>query len=187
VFHQVLEHRQIASDVVRIRDWESIAMKEVVAMTKTYRVTPFVRMGNLFTTVVVRSKLRLGKMSLLTVTGRKSGLPRTVPVAIMERQGQRYLIGAFGEVNWVRNLRASGEATLTRGGITERVSAVEVPPEEAAPILKENVGSAPAFVRAYFDTTPDSPLADFAREARLHPVFRLSPIVGKQFDGRDAA
>ena len=75
-------------------------------MTKTYRVTPFVRMTNLFTTAVVRSNLRLGKMALLTVTGRKSGVPRTVPVAIMEREGQRYLIGAFGEVNWVRNLRA---------------------------------------------------------------------------------
>jgi deazaflavin-dependent oxidoreductase (nitroreductase family) len=163
-------------------------------MTKTYRVTPFVRMSNLFTTVAVRSGLRMGKMSLLTVAGRKSGLPRTVPVAIMERQGQRYLIGAFGEVNWVRNLRAAGEATLTRGGVTERLAATEVTPEEAAPILKENVSSAPAFVRAYFDTTSESSLADFAREARQHPVFRLTPIANSErmpdsgeAVGRDAA
>ena len=169
-------------------------MREITAMTKTYRVTPFVRMTNLFTTVAVRSGLRMGKMSLLTVAGRKSGLPRTVPVAIMERDGQRYLIGAFGEVNWVRNLRAAGEATLTRGGVTERLAATEVTPEEAAPILKENVASAPAFVRAYFNTTPESSLADFAREAEQHPVFRLTPITtGERLHessepaGRDAA
>ena len=169
-------------------------MREVTAMTKTYRVTPFVRMTNLFTSVAVRTRLPMGKMALLTVAGRKSGVPRTVPIAIMEREGQRYLIGAFGEVNWVRNLRAAGEATLTHGGATERVSAVEIEPEEAAPILKENVSSAPAFVRAYFETTPESSLADFAREAQQHPVFRLTPIAnnGRMTDsnetsGRDAA
>jgi len=156
-------------------------------MTKTYRVTPFVRMTNLFTTAVVRTRLHMGKMALLTVAGRKSGVPRTVPVAIMERDGQRYLIGAFGEVNWVRNLRAAGEATLTRGGVTEHVAAVEVTPDEAAPILKENVSSAPAFVRAYFETTPESSLADFAREAQQHPVFRLTAVDDREFNGRDAA
>lgn len=152
-------------------------MKEVVAMTKTYRVTPFVRMGNLFTKVAIRSGLRIRNSALLTVTGRKSGEPRSVPIAVAERDGERYLIGAFGEVNWVRNLRAAGEATLTYSGIAEHISAAELPPEQAAPILKEAVATAPAFVRSYFDVTPDSSLADFTREAPRHPVFRLATIV----------
>src|SRR2546430_15997883 len=33
---------------------------------------------------------------------------------------------SFGTVNWVRNLRAAGEATLTRGRRTETVSAREL-------------------------------------------------------------
>lgn len=149
-------------------------MKEVVALTKTYRVTPFVRMGNLFTRAMIRGGLRIRNSALLTVTGRKSGKPRSVPVAIAERDGERYLIGAFGVVNWVRNLRAAGEATLTYSGITEHVTAVELSPEQAAPILKEAVATAPAFVRSYFDVTADAPLDDFIREAPRHPVFRLA-------------
>jgi deazaflavin-dependent oxidoreductase (nitroreductase family) len=152
-------------------------MKEVVALTKTYRVTPFVRMGNLFTKAAIRSGLRLHKTALLTVAGRMSGEPHSVPLVVVERQGERYLIGAFGEVNWVRNLRAAGEAMLTYSGMTEHVSAAELPAEQAAPILKESVAAAPDFVRAYFDVTPDAPLADFVREAHRHPVFRLSTIM----------
>lgn len=162
-------------------------MREVTAMTRTYRVTPFVRITNRITSAAVRAKLPVGKMALLTVIGRKSGQPRTVPIAVMEREGKRYLIGAFGEVGWVRNLRAAGEATLTRGGVTERVIAVEVAPEEAAPILKENIRSAPAFVRAYFDVTPESSLEDFICEVPRHPVFRLTPLADRDFHGRDAA
>lgn len=151
-------------------------MKEVVAMTKTYRVTPFVRMGNLFTRAMIRSGFRIRNSALLTVSGRKSGIPRSVPIAVAEYQGQRFLIGAFGAVNWVRNLRAAGEATLTYSGITEHITAIELSPEQAAPILKEAVATAPAFVRSYFDVTPDSSLADFIREAPRHPVFRLASI-----------
>jgi len=151
-------------------------MKEVVALTKTYRVTPFVRMGNLFTRAMIRSGFRIRNTALLTVTGRTSGKPRSVPLAVAECDGERYLIGAFGEVNWVRNLRAAGEATLTYSGITEHIFASELPPEHAAPILKEAVAVAPAFVRAYFAVPPDAPLADFIREAPRHPVFRLATI-----------
>lgn len=152
-------------------------MKEVVALTKTYRVTPFVRMGNLFARATITSGLRVRKFALLTVAGRKSGEPHSVPIAVVERDGERYLIGAFGDVNWVRNLRAAGEAALTYSGMTEHVSAVELPPEQAAPILKEALAAAPGFVRSYFAVTPDAPLDDFIREAPRHPVFRLATIM----------
>ena len=51
-------------------------------------------------------------MHLLTVRGRKSGLPRTTPVNLIEYQGRRWLVAPYGEVAWVRNVRAAGEVEL---------------------------------------------------------------------------
>src|SRR5215472_7348945 len=80
--------------------------------------------------------LRLGPLmgpnALLSVRGRKSGQVRTTPVALVEVGGRRWTVGTFGNVNWVRNLRAAGEATLTVGRRTEHVRAVELSHDEAA-------------------------------------------------------
>ncbi len=145
-------------------------------MAKTYRVNAFVRISNAMTTFLLRMGVKMGTMTLLIVRGRKSGQPRTTPVTLVELDGDRLLIAPFGTVNWVRNLRAAGEATLTRGRLSERVSAVELSIQEAAPILKKSLADAPSFVTNYFDVTLDSPLADFEREAPRHPVFRLSTL-----------
>ena len=145
-------------------------------MAKTYRVNAFVRISNAMTTFLLRMGVKMGTMTLLIVRGRTSGQPRTTPVTLVELDGDRLLIAPFGTVNWVRNLRAAGEATLTRGRLSERVSAVELSIQEAAPILKKSLADAPSFVTNYFDVTLDSPLADFEREAPRHPVFRLSTL-----------
>ena len=55
----------------------------------------------------------LGFNGLITIRGRKSGLPRTTPVAIIEVSGRRWVWAPWGEVHWVRNLRAAGRATIT--------------------------------------------------------------------------
>jgi len=55
----------------------------------------------------------LGPNRLVTIRGRKSGLPRTTPVAIIEVSGRRWVWAPWGEVQWVRNLRAAGRATIT--------------------------------------------------------------------------
>ena len=145
-------------------------------MAKTYRVNAFVRISNAMTTFLLRMGVKMGSMTLLTVRGRKSGKIRTNPVTLIELDGYRLLIAPFGTVNWVRNLRAAGEATLTRGRHRERVSAVELRIQEAGPILKQSLTGAPSFVTSYFDVTQDSPLADFEREAPRHPVFRLNTL-----------
>lgn len=74
----------------------------------------------------------MGPDVLITVRGRRSGLPRTTPVTICEHAGRRGVISPFGEVNWVRNLRAAGRATITFGRRREAVTAVELGPAEAA-------------------------------------------------------
>lgn len=144
-------------------------------MAKTFRATLGLRLGNAAVTALLRAGVRLGGMRLLTVRGRKSGLPRTTPVTIGERDGRQYVIAPYGEVQWVRNVRAAGKAVLRRGRHAEAVRMVELPAADAAPVLKEILGRAPRFLRQYFDATPEAPLADFLREARRHPVFLVEP------------
>ena len=149
-------------------------------MAKPYRVTFFARMGNVLATILVRAGLTVGQISLLTVRGRKSGQLRTTPVAVVELDRKRYLVATFGLVNWVRNLRAAREGTLTRNRRSETIAVTELPPEEAAPILKVCLGSGPGFARSYFDVTATSPIEDFVHEASRHPVFLVQTVEGTQ-------
>ena len=161
-------------------------------MAKTYHVTFAVRASNWMVAILLRAGVKMGPKSfpmvLLTVRGRKSGQPRTVPVVLSERDDKRYLVGTFGEVNWVRNLRAAGQAALTRGRHTETISVTELPPAETARFLKQVVSTAPGFIRGYFDVTAESSLEEFEREAPRHPVFLVQPLAQPARDtARDTA
>jgi deazaflavin-dependent oxidoreductase (nitroreductase family) len=164
----------------RTRTDECLAMSLVVGrakrsetMSAKLRVPLFVRLGNAITTLLLRRGVRMGTNTLLTVPGRKSGMPRTTPVTVIELDGRRYLSSPFGEVDWVRNLRAAGAATLTRGRHSEAISAIELTAEEAAPVLRQALTIAPGVIRSYFDVTSDSPLEEIVREASRHPTFEL--------------
>ncbi len=146
-------------------------------MSKTYHVNFYDRMESALITTLLRAGVKMGTTSLLTVRGRKSGQPHTVPVLLVEQDGQRWLVAPYGAVQWVRNIRASGTATLTRGRRSEAISVTELPAQEAAPVLKQYLlMHVSAGVRSYFDATKDSPLEAFEREAARHPVFKITPI-----------
>src|SRR5207253_4041569 len=100
----------------------------------------FVRFFNPLAQRVLRMGPLMGPNALLTVRGRKSGEPRTTPVALVEIGGRRWVIGTFGETNWVRNLRTAGEATLTVGRKREDVRSTELSPEEAAAFFRDVIG-----------------------------------------------
>jgi deazaflavin-dependent oxidoreductase (nitroreductase family) len=153
-----------------------IFIREENLMAKTFQPNIFIRLGNRVIGTLLRAGLPIGIMALLTVPGRKSGLPRTTPVAVVEADEGRYLVAGFGIVDWVRNLRAAGGGTLTRRGRTEAIHVVELPPAQAAPILKAGFGREPSFLHAYFNVSAESPLADFEREAAQHPVFQIQPV-----------
>ena len=126
-------------------------------------------------TTLLRAGFKMGTASLLTVRGRKTGQSHTVPVLLVEQGGQRWLVAPYGEVQWVRNIRAAGTATLTRGRHSEAISVTELPPRKAAPILKQYLAvQHAADIRSHFDATKDSPLEAFEREAGRHPVFRVT-------------
>ena len=148
-------------------------------MAKTFQVNFATRMRDSLLMTLQRAGVNMGTMSLLTVRGRKSGQPHTVPVRLVEQDGQRWLVAPYGPVQWVRNLRVAGQATLTRGRRSEAISVTELPAGEAAPILKQYLIHV-ADVRPYFDVTRDSSLEAFEREAPRHPVFRITPMESQQ-------
>jgi deazaflavin-dependent oxidoreductase (nitroreductase family) len=148
-------------------------------MAKKNQAPRFIRVANVLIITLLRAGmpivgpgLFIGNypMYLLTVRGRKSGLPRTVPLAIVVRNGKRYVASPFGIVDWVRNLRAAEEATLTRRRRSETVKARELPPGEAALFLQEETRDGNPFIRA-FGVTANSSLEDFERAALSHPLF----------------
>lgn len=146
-------------------------------MAKNYHRTFADRMGDALTMTLLRAGVKIGTSSLLTVRGRKSGQPYTVPVLLVEQDGQRWLVAPYGVVQWVRNIRAAGTATLTRGRRSEVIAVTELPAQEAAPVLKQYLLlPVAAGVRAYFDATKDSPLEAFERESARHPVFKITTV-----------
>jgi deazaflavin-dependent oxidoreductase (nitroreductase family) len=149
---------------------------EKETMAKTEKAPWFVHVGNVLTTILLRAGVKLvgpGNYPayLFTVRGRKSGQPRTIPIVILEQNGKRYLASPYGNVNWVRNLRAAREAILTRGRRSETVTARELPKGEAALVLRADIKRNP-FARNY-GVTADSSLEEFERAAASHPLFVL--------------
>ena len=130
-----------------------------------------------------------GPNVLLTVRGRSSGRLRSTPVAILQIDDRRFVQAAFGEVNWVRNLRASGQALVRSGRHADAVDAVELAPETAGTIMCESLAPyrssrllraivgpttrPPAGVLYYFGVRVDETLAEYVADARRHPLFEL--------------
>jgi len=80
----------------------------------------------------------LGPNRLVTIRGRTSGLPRTTGLAVIEVRGRRWVWAPWGEVQWVRNLRAAGRATITtRGGKRQEVTAKELDAAERLAFFRD--------------------------------------------------
>jgi deazaflavin-dependent oxidoreductase (nitroreductase family) len=147
------------------------------------RAPAVVRRSNSLTGALLRRGLPMGPNVLMTVRGRVSGEPRTAPVAVPEIDGRRYVIGAYGDVNWVRNLRAAGEADLRSGRRTERVRAIELDQAAATRFFGETlpafIGRLPwfgrGFARVLFGLVGPEVLADPTRAAATRPVFEILP------------
>jgi len=101
------------------------------------RAPSFVAVSNALARRLLRLGPLMGPNALLTVRGRRSGEPRTTPVAVVDIEGKRYVVGTFGEVNWVRNLRAAGEATVSAGSRSETFVARELSPEARTAFFRD--------------------------------------------------
>lgn len=113
---------------------------------------------------------------VLEVRGRSSGQQRTTVVNLLEVDGVRYLVAPRGVTQWVRNVRVAGGGNLRLGRKVERFSAVELPDDEKAPIIRPYLRAWAWEVGKFFDgLTADSPDAEIAAAAPGFPVFRVEP------------
>ena len=142
-------------------------------MAKQFEYTFVFKVGNFVTKSLLALGISFNGSTLLTVAGRKTGVPRSTPISMVEFEGQRYVQSPFGNVDWVRNLRAAGKAALSRGSRHETIVATELSPEQAAPVIKWTLAHAPKMIQAYFDVTAASPLEDVIRDAPNHAVFAV--------------
>jgi deazaflavin-dependent oxidoreductase (nitroreductase family) len=119
-----------------------------------------------------------GPPMILTVPGRKTGQPRSTPMTPFTLDGRLYTVAGFPGADWARNARAAGSGNLAQGRKSRRVNIVELPPEDARPVLRAFPIEVP--VGASFlkraglvrQGTPDEVEALAGRIA----VFRLDPI-----------
>jgi deazaflavin-dependent oxidoreductase (nitroreductase family) len=135
-----------------------------------------VQRTNRIVTTLLRLGVPLGPMQLLTVTGRRSGVSRTTPIATFTFEGGRYVMQGFPGAAWVANVRAAGWGLVGRGRRLPRVTLVEVPVEERRPMLRHVGGMVSAsmarmFVQNGLIESPDA--ESFAAAAPTIAVFRI--------------
>jgi deazaflavin-dependent oxidoreductase (nitroreductase family) len=143
------------------------------------RIPGWVRSFSAILKFLLVAGMPLGFNRLVTIRGRKSGLPRTTPLAVIEVSGRRWVWAPWGEVQWVRNLRAAGRATIALRGRREEVSATELDPTERVGYFRDVLGplarSLPfgvQFIRIVDGVDLNHPVE--AAEGR--PVFELHPV-----------
>ena len=142
----------------------------------TRRPPSWLTLANWLNVPLLRRGFGPGPQRLLSVPGRRTGLLRTTPVAIVEVDGHRYIVAGWEVSDWVRNARAAGWGIVGRGRHSERVRLTELPVNERLPILREfarNVRGG----RAFLTVAPDASDDDFAKASANHPTFRLDSSV----------
>jgi deazaflavin-dependent oxidoreductase (nitroreductase family) len=143
------------------------------------RVPFWVPFANAVARPLLAAGVPLGPNALVTIRGRKSGRPRSTPLTVVEASGRRWLMAPYGEVSWVRNLRAVGRATVTVRRRKEVAAADELGPAERVGFYRDVLGPLLArmplgawIVRHVDQVDVDNPVE--AAEGR--PVFELRPL-----------
>jgi deazaflavin-dependent oxidoreductase (nitroreductase family) len=130
---------------------------------------------------------------LLTVRGRRSGKPRTVPLGIVVLDSRTFVQASYGEGGWVANVRAGCEATVTYpGGRSLPIQAIELPPQEAGAVLRRVLEPyhrsrllgallgrqfrPPIGVLWRIHLRIDDTIEEYVAEAQRHPLFELRPL-----------
>ena len=141
-------------------------------MAGDYRLSFFRKAINF----LVRTGLRFGigekNTRMLTVAGRKSGKPMSTPVTLVVEDTGEWIVAPYGERQWVKNLRAAGTATLSRGRKSRAIRVREVTHQEAVPIMRvyiQRVG----VTRSYWEAGPNANEEELLAIAPNHPVFAI--------------
>ena len=114
---------------------------------------------------------------VLEVLGRTSGIWRATPVRVLEREGQRFLVGMYGESSWARNLRKSGLGRLRMGRQVAEFRATELSGDEKLAAFRAYLKQWWPLVKGLAGLeSPEAPDEQVRKVAAAHPVFRLTEI-----------
>ena len=95
----------------------------------------------------------------------------------MAVDAKRYAVAVFPGADWVANVRAAEEVTLAYGRHTERVQRVELPSQQARPVLRLFPVQVPAgvgFLKNSGVVNNGTPTSSRVSRAAC-PVFRIDP------------
>lgn len=145
------------------------------------RVSGAPRWVTMFTPVakrLLRAGVPLGVNGLITIRGRKTGVERTTPLAIINMDGRRWVWAPWAGSQWVRNLRAAGDATITYRRRSEAVRATELDAKERVAFFRDVLGPLARgipFGTWFIRTVDGVDLNDPVDAARDRAVFELHP------------
>lgn len=126
--------------------------------------------------VTVMARRGMGASWIVSTTGRTSGARRDFVITPVTYDGVRYLVAPYGEVSWVKNVRADPHVTLSRGDVKLRATASEVSGEEAGHALGKYYAENLRYVAKYMDIPGDHgdhTITDFVAVVYRYPVFRI--------------
>ena len=133
---------------------------------------------NVFNRIVAaftRVGLSVWGSRVLAVRGRTSGEWRTTPVNLLTINGERYLVAPRGVTQWVRNVRAGGEAELRIGRRRQPIGLIELSDDDKPPVLRAYLKRWKMEVGVFFQGVgPDAPESELRRIAPGYPVFRVA-------------
>jgi F420H(2)-dependent quinone reductase len=109
----------------------------------------------------IATTFSFGPFETMIVTKRVSKQPQKVPVTPIDVDGVKYLVSAYGETEWVKNVRANPDIKV--GGTDYR--AAETPVDARKPILDAYQAKVGKYVEDQFRQLP---------AAVDHPVFSLT-------------
>lgn len=133
--------------------------------TSRSRVPGWIRFFNPLAMFLMSAGVPMGPDVLLTVKGRRTGIPRTTPVAIAEIAGREWLVSPFGDVDWARNLRAAGRATVRSGRRRYEIDAAELSHDDKIAFFRDvlepylQTHAAARWIVRHLDGIPDDPIA----------------------------
>lgn len=117
---------------------------------------------------------------IITVTGRKSGLPRSTMVEYHRLNGKKYVASGFGEVaQWYKNIQADPRVTIQTSDGAESARAVRITDDGEVMDVVDLFRQADSayfldFYLRSFDVEPDREEI-LAKKDRLH-FLRFEPI-----------
>ncbi len=118
----------------------------------------------------------------LEVRGRKTGRPIRLSLSRTACGGKRYFVSLAGEVDWVKNVRASAGQAVMISGTRVPIQLKEFAQEESAPVLLAYVQtrafshSGAESSRLFFGLGPRPTLEEMEKIAGRYPVFEIEQV-----------